>query len=586
MTVTDGVPNIDETTYYSVLGLTSKASVSEIRKSYMKLAKSLHPDKSKSNASEELFKIVSNAHSILIDPELKLDYDNTLLRTGLYTYKPSVSTQSSKPNNTSSNKTQNSSPYHTSNSPTKSHTKYSTNNQYFSSYNTKIHTEHYNKHNPHSYKKHTKPVDIPNYNSKRKAQPYEKQPYGFGTTSNIKPQSKTHDKPRPKAHDKPSQTNSYSTHSKPAFNLKSYETRNKTSIPTKKMEKESNNKNDILNVNGKKSTKDFLNETLNNSHSSQPNVTEPTNRTRPFLEEIEDEAITSMKFKNPKVTSTENKNNAVKLNLNGFSSQRSRHYARTKSDNYNYKNTRKSKSPTRIKSTEITGNWDNLKEILEKLNKETSSINKTDQNSHSELNFRSGLSDFQQIQNSLPSSDDQDKSFNMNEMFDLLVDELPGPKRQKIFSGLSNNEESDSEVLLSNPINRTLPHAYKPEFIPLEQYNIDLDLVDIPIPHPPTAFNLDTSSITNIENYKKQVIEFHETCNALKTEILKRQLLRINSEDFLLERLVRIENCENWISSQNYDLHLLAKLTEIQNVQNVVSIEFNNLMKNLSGLTN
>ena len=40
-------PQLDRTTYYSILGLTSNATSSEVHKSYLKLARLLHPDKTK-----------------------------------------------------------------------------------------------------------------------------------------------------------------------------------------------------------------------------------------------------------------------------------------------------------------------------------------------------------------------------------------------------------------------------------------------------------------------------------------------------------------------------------------------------------
>lgn len=88
---------LDETTWYSVLGLTSQASDVEIRKSYMRLAKRLHPDKSKTEGTAELFKIVVNAHSTLTDSEKRRQYDNELRRKHLYEYNiPKAASHKSK----------------------------------------------------------------------------------------------------------------------------------------------------------------------------------------------------------------------------------------------------------------------------------------------------------------------------------------------------------------------------------------------------------------------------------------------------------------------------------------------------------
>lgn len=60
---------------YSILGVNNKASVSEIKSSYKKLALKYHPDKTGGNA--EMFQSISFVHSILSDPERRREYDET-----------------------------------------------------------------------------------------------------------------------------------------------------------------------------------------------------------------------------------------------------------------------------------------------------------------------------------------------------------------------------------------------------------------------------------------------------------------------------------------------------------------------------
>ncbi|KAI7902371.1 uncharacterized protein BX663DRAFT_510899 [Cokeromyces recurvatus] len=57
---------------YQTLGLTSSASINEVKKAYRNLAKEYHPDKNKDGA--EKFKEISHAYSILIDPEKRKEY--------------------------------------------------------------------------------------------------------------------------------------------------------------------------------------------------------------------------------------------------------------------------------------------------------------------------------------------------------------------------------------------------------------------------------------------------------------------------------------------------------------------------------
>ncbi len=62
--------------YYEILGLSRDATSEEIKKVYRKLAKKYHPDANKEDPkTEEKFKKIAEAYSILINPEKRQQYD-------------------------------------------------------------------------------------------------------------------------------------------------------------------------------------------------------------------------------------------------------------------------------------------------------------------------------------------------------------------------------------------------------------------------------------------------------------------------------------------------------------------------------
>ena len=63
--------------YYSVLGVPRNASAEDIKKAYRRQALVFHPDKNpNSKEAEEQFKKISEAYSVLTDPNKRQIFDN------------------------------------------------------------------------------------------------------------------------------------------------------------------------------------------------------------------------------------------------------------------------------------------------------------------------------------------------------------------------------------------------------------------------------------------------------------------------------------------------------------------------------
>lgn len=68
--------------YYTVLGVSSSASTTDIKKAYLKLAQQYHPDRytdpTEKGKAHEKFARITEAHRVLSDDKLRADYDKTL----------------------------------------------------------------------------------------------------------------------------------------------------------------------------------------------------------------------------------------------------------------------------------------------------------------------------------------------------------------------------------------------------------------------------------------------------------------------------------------------------------------------------
>ena len=71
------------TDYYKLLGVTPTTTQVEIKKAYRKLAKKYHPDANPGDTeAEQMFKLISEAYTVLSDETKKANYDRQQSGTG------------------------------------------------------------------------------------------------------------------------------------------------------------------------------------------------------------------------------------------------------------------------------------------------------------------------------------------------------------------------------------------------------------------------------------------------------------------------------------------------------------------------
>uniref|UniRef100_A0AC34FHG8 UBC core domain-containing protein n=1 Tax=Panagrolaimus sp. ES5 TaxID=591445 RepID=A0AC34FHG8_9BILA len=76
MSSTPSPNNAIQTSFYRILGIIRSASEEEVKTAYRKLALKYHPDRNAGNLeAQEMFKQISNAYTVIIDPVKRQEYN-------------------------------------------------------------------------------------------------------------------------------------------------------------------------------------------------------------------------------------------------------------------------------------------------------------------------------------------------------------------------------------------------------------------------------------------------------------------------------------------------------------------------------
>lgn len=532
--------HLDETTLYSVLGLKYGATEVQIRKAYMKLARELHPDKSKSDEAAELFKKVAHAHFVLTDRNEKIKYDGNILSKGLHSYAPR--TQDEK--------------YRNAANPERSPNKH-TSEKFMNS-------------------------------QARRNKPYEEQPYGFGFETS-KTSSGKHNKTNPPI---------FKT-----FNAKSYQHSKKpTTPPPKDNSRDSVHKrhssSDLRKTNGRKTTASNSERSVSEdfeikSKNKMPKIKEQFFRdtsdvpSSPFQDSAQrqytrtkfvskkSERRSTSPIKNTPTSSTETLNNVRNI-FNGISGGLKTslfgHDGKSKKDSTG--NPRKLMSDEEIeellrKDVEEESCGPDRQNISSSINTDTLNASKENEDQFEDI----WLDD---LEETLPKNKETFDMRNVSESLDGYK-----VKRIKIFSSSSSENKrstsSHGEENLQEPVNLPLPRIYKPSKIPTEAFNIDMSISNIELPALP-KFHCNVLDKVQVLEFQDQIKKFNKDANEIKGKLLHILSKRFASDTAEQDRVLRVENANNFVEAKRYDIEVVIKLNELQNRQRIVAENHANLI--------
>ncbi|SCU99635.1 LAME_0G04456g1_1 [Lachancea meyersii CBS 8951] len=579
---------VDQTTYYSILGLTTDASEVEIKKAYRKIAIAVHPDKNKSSGAADAFKLVSHAQSVLADKQKRQDYNRKLISKGLHTYVPkacklsamvatvtATATTAANGGNAEHNlRTPRSSPQRSAPRSSSSKTAHTTA---------------------------TRSPERPHTSFSRRSKPYEQQPYGFG----LEPE------PIPKS---PHSANLPTRRKNNTFKAKSYQHQRPEAASTE----------------GSK--------LRGSTYSSRFSTTSQDLKNR-------DQSAQDL----PENSASEGKRTKLSSDLNRgespfsspFLNQHERHYART--THYEREQQRRSTSPVKNQPNTSADALQDIKNLLKKFDNvqmkndlqentteagvKTHSATNASRVTHGDatsvgeklehesiypLEMHSKANPLKrpvQIKTQMGAPDpnnasdirldeletvlpNEEELFDMQEVSDTLegvrVKRLKTERNSTLEQGLAHGRRHSSESArgpifesLSRPVNEPLPRIYKAEPLSFQELGIDTSITDLPLPTEPVLHYNAITKNRDIARMTQMVRIFQKQANELKRRLLEVLLRRTTADDLFQDRLTRVENTVILLHAKSYDMKVTEKLQELQNRQRVVAESFDKIMNSL-----
>ncbi|SCV01723.1 LAMI_0G13322g1_1 [Lachancea mirantina] len=550
---------IDQTTYYSALGLTSEASEAQVKKAYRKLAIVLHPDKNKSQEAPDLFKIICHAHSILTDKDKRRKYDRKLISEGLFRYYPKKATSQLKRETLFEQKK--TFKIREEVLRTSKKTKDTTLNTAFEAF----------------------PGSSTPIGKQRTSRPYEQQPYGFGFED--------------MANCSPSRTKSSHAPQTTPFKAKSYQHR-------------------------RPATMDEIHSKKSSTYSTRFGPNPPPDAGEELPEIASPEASDANDPKKAKVSQEKSELEASKNADNSFTNSQQRHFTRTlhrdkhssRRSNSPVKSTPTSNTDTFQDLKNIMNSFKAKMEPLELNSKREEQLfnsfyaegdiapkqnisifreppaqvtprkrtqdegKVSDPNSPDKKDFR-----LDELNNSLPTSDEL---FDMREVSNTLegvkvkkpkISRKSFPDNPFFTSSTQSAAFPPTDQNLSKPVNGILPRIYKLEPISAAELGISLATESLRLPDIP-VFRYNILDKNELAKTAEAVKGFNQEASNLKkrlTEILDRRAV---VDTALNDRLHRAENIRLFIEAKKFDLQVSHILNELQNRQLIVSETFSSLL--------